>query len=73
MFTSIGYDDGWTVRVNGEKVRAKSLGDGALMALDLPEGDHVIQFQYRARGLIPGAGLTLAAIAALICLRRWRR
>ncbi|MDR1205485.1 MAG: YfhO family protein [Peptococcaceae bacterium] len=71
LFTSVGYDDGWTVRVDGEKVRAISLGDGALLALELPAGDHEIQFRYRTRGLIPGAVITLAAAAGLFFLS-WR-
>jgi uncharacterized membrane protein YfhO len=70
LFTSIGYDDGWTVKVDGAEVHKRSLGNGALLALDLTEGSHVIQFRYRTRGLIPGAVITLSAVAVLIWLGR---
>jgi uncharacterized membrane protein YfhO len=72
LFTSIACDDGWTVRVNGEKVQKDSLGGGALIALNLPAGSHEIQFRYRTRGLIPGAAMTLISVAVLIFWSRRR-
>jgi uncharacterized membrane protein YfhO len=66
LFTSIPYDEGWTVRVDGQKVQKNALGEGAFIALSLSEGVHDIQFSYRTQGLLPGVFVTLASIALLV-------
>lgn len=53
MFTSIPYDGGWTVYVDGEKVETKSLQD-SLMYIELDEGHHEIRMKFVPQGFILG-------------------
>ncbi len=63
LFTSIPYDEGWQVYVDGIRTDiSKSLG--SLLAVDLAQGEHEIRFRYLPRcfttGLfISAAGLTI--------------
>lgn len=51
---SIPYDEGWKVKVDGEKVETKKVLD-VLMAIDAKEGRHIIELEYMPRGLIVGS------------------
>lgn len=72
LFTSIPYDSGWTVKVDGEKVEP-SLVDEAYMAIDVPAGTHTIEFSYVPSGLAAGAVVSVAAILILIAAVLWRK
>lgn len=63
MFTSIPYDSGWTVKVDGEKVEAQSI-DGSLMYIHLSAGEHYVEMTYIPSGFVPG--FILSAISCLI-------
>lgn len=67
MFTSITYDNGWTVRVDGEKVDTFALGD-ALLCFAVPEGEHTVQMTFCPSGLIAGAVVSVVSILALLVL-----
>ncbi|MCF0141843.1 MAG: YfhO family protein [Parasporobacterium sp.] len=67
LFTSIPYDKGWTVKVDGEKAEIRSYYD-AFILLDLDAGEHVIEFQYRAPGLLIGIIISLAGLIILLLL-----
>lgn len=62
MYTSIPYDSGWTVLVDGEKVEVESI-DGSLLYIHLTEGEHTIEMRYIPTGFVPGF-----YISALSCL-----
>jgi uncharacterized membrane protein YfhO len=67
LYTSIPFDEGWQVRLDGEPVQKESLGGGALLALRIgTRGLHTIELRYRTPGLIPGALVTLLALTALV-------
>ena len=76
LFLSIPYDDGWTVKVDGNIVEKETIGDGALMAIRLDRGYHEVSMRYRTSGLIPGVCITAAAALLLVAIeiikRRWR-
>ena len=68
LFTSIPYDEGWTVTADGVPVARKdviALG-GGLLGVRLPEGEYDVAFRYRLRGLEAGIGVTLFAAAATL-------
>lgn len=67
LFTSIPYDSGWTIRVDGEEVEP-ALVDNAYMAVDVSAGTHTIEFSFTPSGLIPGAILSAVSILLLIAL-----
>jgi uncharacterized membrane protein YfhO len=58
MFTSIPYDAGWTAYVDGEKTDIETIS-GAFIALNLSEGEHVIEMKYFPPGLKAGIVLTV--------------
>jgi uncharacterized membrane protein YfhO len=60
LFTSIPYDPGWQIYVDGEKVRPiKALN--SLMALELEPGKREISFSYKPCGLSEGLVISLLA------------
>lgn len=74
LFTSIPYDSGWRITVDGEEVEPV-LVDEAYMAIEVPAGSHTIEFSFMPSGLVAGAvlsGLSLLVLAALIVLHRKR-
>ena len=73
LYTSINYDTGWTVYIDGEKVSADkyyALGDGALLAVDITAGEHTVRLKYVPDGLIVGALISLVTLLMfiLICI-----
>ena len=72
LFTSIPFDKGWTVKVDGEKVETRK-AFGAFLAIDVSAGDHVIDFSYFPEGLKTGGLISGGSIVILILLWFLRR
>lgn len=67
MFTSIPYDKGWKIWVDGTAVSGRPVFD-AFLGVDLEPGEHKIRLSYEPQGLKTGAvitGVSAAAVAAL--------
>lgn len=64
---SIPYEKGWKITVDGEKVSQKEVL-GALMAVDLESGEHVIEMRYVPEGFFPAIWISLFAFAVLMFL-----
>jgi uncharacterized membrane protein YfhO len=62
LFTSIPYDEGWHITVDGESVKTGSLC-AALVSVPLTAGEHTITMRYLPKGLL--AGVLLSLITAL--------
>jgi hypothetical protein len=60
------YDEGWTVRLDGEPVEAQR-ADGFLLATPVPAGAHRLRFEYRTPGAASGA---LMSLTVLVIARR---
>lgn len=72
LYTSIPYDEGWSVFVNGEKVSADDivkLGN-ALLAVKLKRGIHEVEFRFTPKLLKEGATITTitTVIVILFCI-----
>ena len=67
LFTSIPYDTGWSVMVDGEPAEAFAFDD-AFMAVNLSAGSHVILFRYHVPGLAEGIAVSILALAVLLLL-----
>ncbi len=68
FFTSIPYDKGWKVRIDGKEIAEDkyiSLQD-AYLCFELPAGEHEIELSFTQRGLLIGAGISVLAALALI-------
>ncbi|MBR0403966.1 MAG: YfhO family protein [Eggerthellaceae bacterium] len=65
LFTTIPYDKGWSIEVNGTKVDPK-LAFGSFIALDVDSGDNRVVMSYTPPGLLIGAVVSLVALIAYI-------
>lgn len=68
LYTSIPYDTGWKITVDGEEIDKEeilSLGE-ALIGIHLSAGTHTIEFKYIPQGFIIGLGTTIAGIIILL-------
>ncbi|MBE6747837.1 MAG: hypothetical protein E7557_01235 [Ruminococcaceae bacterium] len=75
IYTSINYDTGWSVYIDGEKVREDdiiAIGD-ALLGVRVSKGNHTVTFKYTPDGLILGAivsALALLTVLAFCYIRK---
>lgn len=65
LLTTIPYEDGWTLRIDGEKVPTQKAMD-AMLAAALPEGEHQFELSYFPRGL--KEGFVLMGVSAALAL-----
>ncbi len=75
LYTSIPYDSGWSVYVDGTKTETFKIGDSQLGVM-LKPGQHEIEFKYTPKGLYLGAGVsgvTLISLAAVTVLKLRKR
>ncbi len=73
LFTSIPYDEGWEVKVNGEKVKTYKLG-GSFLGVDLPAGKSEVEMFYKPTGFKWGMLVTILSWAVfIIILRKGKR
>ena len=69
LMTSIPYEPGWTVKVDGQKVEYFKISN-ALIGVDLPAGEHAVTMSFFPQGLkigliASGAGVLLVILIAL--------
>ncbi|MGN0383588.1 MAG: YfhO family protein [Eubacterium sp.] len=67
LYTSIPYDEGWSVYVDGEKCELNSI-KGALIAVNVSQGTHTIEFKYFPQGLLLGIIISSVSLIILIGL-----
>lgn len=67
LFTSIPYDEGWTVSIDGQKVTPRKVFE-AFLAVDIPAGSHQVLFTYFPGGLALGIKISAAALLVLFVL-----
>ncbi|MGG5365997.1 YfhO family protein [Enterococcus sp. DIV0240a] len=65
LVTTIPYDKGWQVKVDGKKAEIESFQNAFLM-VKLPAGEHKITFSYLPQGFIIGAILFVLCIALFV-------
>ena len=67
IFTSIPYDAGWQVTVDGKRVETFSACD-AMVAFDVKSGDHTVKITFFPEGLMVGLIISGASLLLLIVL-----
>lgn len=67
LYSSIPYENGWSVYIDGEKQKTYDLGAG-LLACDIAAGTHTVEYRYLAPGLVMGILLTLSSAAILVSI-----
>lgn len=64
LYSSIPYDKGWRVYVDGEKAETFEIGNSQL-GINLSAGEHQIEYKYTPRGVIYAIPISLATIIGL--------
>lgn len=72
LFFSIPYDKGWTVKIDGKKVKTKALGK-AFLTVKVPEGKHKVSLTYVSVGFKEGAILSIAGFVVFILIMAFFR
>lgn len=67
FLTSIPYEKGWTIKVDGKEQEIDPLAD-ALIAVPVKAGEHSIELVYFPDGFMPGIFVSLCGIGILISL-----
>ena len=77
LFTSIPYDKGWTVKVNGEKTEISPILNDAFISIVLPgKGSYKLEFEYEASGSRAGIAISvisLLLLGAVYVRERWHK
>jgi len=63
LFTTIPYEPGWTVKVDGEKVKYEKIADG-LMGIPMSEGTHTVTMSFFPHGM--ALGIILSSVGVLL-------
>lgn len=76
LYTSIPYDTGWKVYIDGEQLSEENIikFGGGLVAAKVKKGNHDIEFKYEAAGLSEGIKISTGTLAILlfICIIKYR-
>ena len=72
MFTSIPYDKGWTVKVDGKVVKTRKIWN-SLLGFDISSGEHTIEFSFIPEGWIAGVGISIISLIVFFGLiyKKW--
>ncbi len=68
LYTSIPYEEGWSIYVDGKKVEPGKICKDALIGISVIPGKHTIEFSYVPKGFIPGIIITFISLVLLIFL-----
>lgn len=72
LLTTIPYDLGWKVLIDGKEAEIKTFKD-AFLTVVIPEGEHEIEFVFLPRGFVIGAGLFVSCILIFSVYVLWER
>lgn len=64
LYSSIPYDDGWSVYVDGKKAETFEIG-GTLLAIELTPGQHKIEYKYFPVGFLYGIIISAVTVFGL--------
>ena len=65
LYTSIPYDKGWSVYIDGVKQKTVML-NGTQLACEITKGEHKVEFKFMPQGLLYGAAGTAAGWTGII-------
>jgi uncharacterized membrane protein YfhO len=68
LFTTISYEPGWTVYVDGEEAETVPLCDSALIGIPLTAGYHDIEMRFFPQYMKYGIIISIAALAIIILI-----
>lgn len=75
LYTSIPYDEGWSITIDGEEVKPIKIGNSQL-ACGIVQGKHTVKFKYTPKGMKYGVAISGAAwlgVIAYCLIKRFRK
>ena len=72
LFTTIPYEPGWTVKVDGEKVKYEKIADG-LMGIPMSEGTHTVTMSFFPEGMALGIILSSVGVLMVVIIAVFER
>lgn len=66
LFTSIPYDEGWSIKVDGQEIKYKKVCD-SFIAVPLEEGHHTVEMVYMPKGLMTGILISVISCLLFTC------
>lgn len=66
VWTTIPYDTGWHVKIDGENVPIYKLCD-ALIGFDISAGEHTLELRYMPACFVVGSALSVFGLLLLLC------
>ena len=67
LYTSIPYDEVWTLKVDGKDYDYIKILNG-FIGVDLEEGQHTIEFKYKLPGFKVGLSISIISLIILVCI-----
>ncbi len=71
LFTTIPYDKGWNIWVDGEEVNPVMI-DGAFIAVPIMPGRHTVALSYTPEGLVAGLIISILSMPIAFLFTRIR-
>ena len=70
LYTSIPYDKGWSVFIDGTEVAEEDIHriGQAMLGVNIQRGSHTVEFRYEAQGLKAGFTVSLATLLMLVLI-----
>ncbi len=72
LLTTLPYDGGWKIYIDGEKAETKSAA-GYLTSAEITKGTHEIEMRYTVPGIILGAIVSLLGTVSFAAIAWWER
>ncbi len=68
LFTSINYDAGWTVYIDGQQVAPEDMLaiSGALLGVNIKQGEHTVELRFVPEGLVSGVMISVATLITML-------
>lgn len=72
LYTSIPYDEGWQVTVDGEEKDIVSIANDGLLGIELEKGVHEIKLSYYPKGFNLGIAVSVVSLILFVglCIRK---
>ncbi|MBQ4561354.1 MAG: YfhO family protein [Clostridia bacterium] len=61
LFTTIPYDEGWNIKIDGKKAELIKTAD-ALIAVSITPGEHTVEMRYLPNNFVCGIALSIAGL-----------
>ena len=68
LYTSIPYEEGWSVYLDGNEVEPGKICKDSLIGISVTPGKHTVEFSYCPKGFVPGLIISILSLIILVLL-----